>query len=152
MADISAEAVMALRDKTGVSVMECKKALTEANGDEARAIEILKERSLASVAKKSDRELAAGTVASYVHSNAQVGAMIVLSCETDFVSKNEEFMAIARDIAMHISAMRPADGAELMAQQYIKDPSKTIADLISGAVQKFGERTEITQFAFFSVK
>jgi elongation factor Ts len=152
MADISAEAVKALRDKTGVSVMECKKALTEANGDETRALQILKERSLASAAKKADRELAAGTVASYVHAGAQVGAMIVLSCETDFVSKNEEFMALARDIAMHISAMRPATGEELLSQQYIKDPSKTIGDLISSAVQKFGERIEITQFAFFSVK
>lgn len=149
---ISAEAVKELRDKTGVSMMECKKALEAANGDVEAALKILGERAAASVAKKGDRELAAGTVAAYVHSNKQVGALLVLSCETDFVSKNEEFMALAYDIAMHISAMRPADKEELMSQQFIKDPSKTIADLISAAVQKFGERTEVTGFSCFSVK
>lgn len=152
MADISAKAVKALRDKTGVSVMECKKALTEANGDETRALEILKERSLASAAKKADRALGAGTIGAYVHAGAQVGAMVVLSCETDFVSKNDEFVSLARDIAMHVSAMRPADKDELMQQQFIKDPSKTIGDLLSGAVQKFGERIDISNFSVFAVK
>ena len=149
---VTTETIKALRDATGVSVMECKKALEGAGGDMQKAIAILKERSEGMVLKKSDRTLAAGTVAAYVHNTAQVGAMIVLSCETDFVAKNEAFVALARDIAMHISAMQPADKAELMAQQYIKDPSKTIEGLLNEATQKFGERVDIGGFERFSVK
>ena len=149
--EITSEQVKELRDKTGVSVMECKKALVEAEGDMDKATEILKERSLVSAVKKADRTLAAGTVAAYVHGTGQVGAIVVLNCETDFVSKNEEFTTLARDIAMHISAMNPADHEELMQQQFIKDPSKTVADLISGAVQKFGERVDLSGFSRRSV-
>jgi elongation factor Ts len=149
---ITSEQVKELRDKTGISVMECKKALEAAGGDMAKALELLATRATELAGKKVDRELGAGTVAAYTHSNGQIGAMVVLVCETDFVSKNEEFVALARDIAMHISAMRPADMAELLAQQYIKDPSKTIADLLSGAVQKFGERTEVSNFSCLAVK
>lgn len=148
---ISAEAVKELRDKTGISMMECKKALEEANGDITKALELLSARALVIAGKKSDRTLGAGTVAAYIHAGAQVGAMVHLSCETDFVSKNEEFMALARDIAMHISAMRPANVEELAAQQYIKDPSKTIADLVSGGIQKFGERIVVSEFSCFAV-
>lgn len=148
---ISAEAVKELRDKTGISMMECKKALEEANGDITKALELLSARALVIAGKKSDRTLGAGTVAAYIHAGAQVGAMVHLSCETDFVSKNEEFMALARDIAMHVSAMRPANVEELAAQQYIKDPSKTIADLVSGGIQKFGERIVVSEFSCFAV-
>ena len=117
-----------------------------------KALEVLRARSVAMSDKKADRELSAGAVSSYVHNSAQVGAMVVLSSETDFVSKNEEFVALARDIAMHVSAMQPADKAELMAQQYIKDPSKTIEGLLQEATQKFGERVDIGSFARFAVK
>lgn len=150
--DISAEVVKELRERTGVSVMECKKALVEAGGDMQQALAILKERSAAMVEKKQGRELGAGTVAAYVHSTGQVGAIVLLSSETDFVSKNEEFVTLARDIAMHISAMRPADGAELIAQPFIKDESKTVGDLLSAATQKFGERIELKGFSCWSVK
>ncbi|MDE2071335.1 MAG: translation elongation factor Ts [Patescibacteria group bacterium] len=149
--DISAQLVKELRDKTGVSMMECKKALTEAEGDMAKAVEILGARAGAAAEKKADRALGAGTVAAYVHGAGQVGAIVALSCETDFVSKNEEFVALARDIAMHITAMRPADKTELLAQPFIKDESKTIADLLAGGTHKFGERIELTQFSCFSV-
>jgi elongation factor Ts len=149
---ISAEAVKELRDKTGVSVMECKRALEEAHGDMEKALEILMARSEDAMRKKADRELAAGTVASYIHSNGQVGALVLLSCETDFVSKNEEFSSLARDIAMHSAAMQPSDVSVLLEQPFIKDQSKTIANLISGATQKFGERIEVSKIAFFSVK
>ena len=149
---ITAEQVKVLRDKTGVSMMECKKALEEAQGDEAKALELLSARALVVAGKKSDRALGAGAVAAYVHNTGQVGAMVLLSCETDFVSKNDEFVALARDIAMHASAMRPADLAELLAQQFIKDQSKTVAELVSAATQKFGERIEISQFSCLFVK
>ena len=147
---VSAEVVKQLRDATGVSVMECKKALDESGGDMDKAVAILKERSASMVAKKSGRELGAGAVTAYVHNTAQVGALVLLSCETDFVSKNEEFVALGRDIAMHIAAMRPESVETLMAQPFIKDSSKTIADLLSAATQKFGERIEVTQMSCFS--
>jgi elongation factor Ts len=148
---VSADSVKALRDKTGVSVMECKKALEEAAGDMDKALLILSARAAASVGKKADRTLAAGSVASYVHSTKQMGAIIVLACETDFVAKGEEFNQLAYDIAMHAAAMRPETAEELVVQPYIKDPSKTIADLLAGATQKFGERIEVSKMAFFSV-
>ena len=132
--------------------MECKKALVAAEGDMDKALKILQEHSAVMAEKKQDRELGAGTVAAYVHNNGQVGAMVVLSSETDFVSKNEEFIALARDIAMHVSAMRPADDVELLAQPFVKDPSKTIADMLSLATQKFGERINVKGFSCWSVK
>ncbi len=148
---ITAEAVKELRDSTGVSVMECKKALEEAGGDMDHAKAILLERAALMVAKKGDRELVAGTVASYIHNSAQVGALVMLSCETDFVSKNEEFTLLARDIAMHIAAMQPENVEMLLPEAFIKDPSKTIADLLSTATQKFGERIVIVHMSCFSV-
>ncbi len=144
---VSAKAVKELRNKTGVSVMECKKALEEAGGDMNKALKVLRERSADSMRKKAGRELGAGTVASYVHNNAQVGAIVLLLCETDFVSKNEEFTALAREVAMHAAAMKPENIEELLLQPFIKDTSKTIADLISGATQKFGERIEISSLS-----
>jgi elongation factor Ts len=148
---VTAEQVMQLREKTGISVMECKKALTEANGDMDKAIEILQGKSAASAAKKADRELGAGIVQAYIHGNAQVGALVLLSCETDFVSKNEAFGVLARDIAMHASAMRPESVEAALAQEFIKDPSKTIATLLSEATQKFGERVALSKLDIFSV-
>jgi elongation factor Ts len=149
--EISAEAVKELRDKTGISVMECKKALEQSGGDMQKALEILGTRAAAMAEKKADRTLGAGTVASYTHSTGQVGALVLLSCETDFVSKNEEFTNLARDIAMHVAAMRPANEAEALSQDYIKDPSKKIQDLLDAATQKFGERTVLSKIACFSV-
>lgn len=150
--EITSEQVKELRDKTGVSVMECKKALVQAEGDMAKALAILGERSVAMAAKKQDRELAAGTVGSYVHSTAQVGALVLLLCETDFVSKNEEFVALARDIAMHASAMRPESIEAILAQPFIKDGERTIEQLLQAASQKFGERVELSKLDVFSVK
>lgn len=147
---ITTEQIKELRDKTGISIGECKKALEESAGDMDKALAFLRERAAAAVGKKADRELGAGTIAAYVHSTRQVGALVQLSCETDFVSKNEEFAALAYDIAMHVSAMRPTTKEELLAQPYIKDGEKTIADLISAATQKFGERTEIAGFSCFA--
>jgi elongation factor Ts len=149
--DISAEAVKALREKTGISVMECKKALIAAGGDMDKALTLLSARSAEIAAKKADRTLAAGVVSSYIHSTGQVGAMVLLSCETDFVAKNEEFAALARDIAMHAAAMRSADIEALLAEPFIKDADKTITDLISAAVQKFGERIEVSSLSVAAV-
>ncbi|MBU2104089.1 elongation factor Ts [Patescibacteria group bacterium] len=104
--DISIDVIKELRDRTGVSIMQCRKALEEAEGDMDKAEVILRKRSGAAADKKADRELGAGTIGSYVHDGA-VGAMVLLSSETDFVSKNEDFVALARDIAMHVAAANP---------------------------------------------
>ena len=101
------EALKQLRDETGVSVMQCKKALAEAGGDIEKAKVILRKQSSAIASKKSDRELGAGTVAAYVHAGGSVVGVVVLLCETDFVSKGEQFKALAYDIAMHVAAMNP---------------------------------------------
>ena len=107
MADISMDDIKALRDETGVAVMQCKKALEEAGGDMEKARMMLRKKSGELAAKKGDRALGAGVVAAYIHSNNSVGAMVELSCETDFVAKNEEFKKLAYEIAMHVAAINP---------------------------------------------
>ena len=148
---ITTQQIKDLREETGLSVMECQKALEEALGDKAKAISILKEKGAAIAAKKGTRTLGAGVVVSYIHAGETVGVMLELLSETDFVAKNLEFKAVAKDIAMHIAAMNPIDTIELLEQPFIKDPSKKISDLINETVQKFGERTEIGHFVRFSI-
>jgi elongation factor Ts len=104
--EITTNSIKELRDMTGVSVMQCKKALEEADGDLAKAAVILKKRSAASAEKKADRSLAAGAIGSYMH-DGTVGSMVLLSCETDFVAKNPEFMTLARELAMQVAATNP---------------------------------------------
>ncbi|TSC85185.1 MAG: elongation factor T [Parcubacteria group bacterium Gr01-1014_17] len=147
--EITTDQIKALRDKTGVSVMQCRKALTEAGGDAEKALLILKKRGAEAAAKKSGRALGAGAVASYIHPGATVGALVLLSSETDFVSRNPEFQALARDIAMHVAAMNPEKGA-LLDQPFIKTPDETVRGLIEKAIQKFGERIEVADFTRFA--
>ncbi|MEX2515025.1 MAG: elongation factor Ts [Candidatus Paceibacterota bacterium] len=129
MADITTENIKELRERTQVSVMKCKEALTEADGDMDKAIKILEEKSEATAAKKSSRDLGAGVVSSYVHSNNTVAALVELQCETDFVARNEEFQKLAYEIAMHVAAMNP---------QYVsrKDVPE---DEVAAQEEKFGE-------------
>lgn len=160
--EITTELVKQLRDKTGISVMQCKKALEETGGDMDKAIALLAQKSADIATKKSDRTLGAGVIESYIHSTGTVGTMVELLCETDFVAKNEEFKKLARDIAMHATATNPqflkkedaGDGAfdsVLLEQSFIKNPEVTITNLLEGATQKFGERVEISRFVRYSV-
>lgn len=149
---ITTQQIKELREETGLSIMQCKQALEEAGGDRAKAIQILKEKGAAiALKKKSDRNLGAGVIAAYVHSGETVGAMVELQCETDFVAKNPEFKTTARDIAMHIAAMNPADVEELLGQPFIKGAGESIGDIINCTVQKFGERTEIGNFIRYAI-
>ena len=107
MSEITADLVKQLRDKTGISIMQCRKALEETLGDLDKAVLLLQERSKDIALKRGDRTLGSGAISSYIHSNGGIGAMVELLCETDFVSNNEEFKALARDIAMHITATNP---------------------------------------------
>lgn len=193
--EITSAMIKELRDHTGISVMQCKKALEEAGGDMEKAIIILKKRRSEAAEKKSDREIGAGAVGVYRHNTNEVAAMVLLGCETDFVSKNEEFVQLANDIAMHVAAMapkyvsrtevsdevvqkarevfaaevadKPADMQEkimegklsayfkdqiLFEQPFVKNPETTIGEMVTGAVQKFGENVTVAQIVRVSVK
>jgi len=146
---ISAQDIKSLREETGVSFAQCKKALEESDGDKGKALASLKKQGTAIAEKKSDREQNAGAVSAYVHSNGSLGAIILLSSETDFVAKNPDFKTLAYDIAMHVAAQAPEDVPALLAQPFIKDPEKTVSDLIRDAVQKFGENISVSRFERF---
>jgi elongation factor Ts len=145
------EEIKALREATGLSIMQCREALEAAGGDRNKALELLQKKAGEIAAKKGDRTLGAGVVVSYIHTGETVGVLLELLSETDFVAKNPEFKAAAKDIAMHVAAMNPENTAELLEQAFIKDPSKKISDLVNNTIQKFGERTEIGHFARFSI-
>lgn len=148
---ISTEQIKELREATGLSLQQIRVALEEAQGDRAKALEILKVKSADIASKKGDRTLGAGVVAAYIHSGDTVGALVELLCETDFVAKNPEFKAVAKDIAMHVAAMNPQDVGELLEQPFIKGSGSSVGELVNGVVQKFGERTEVGKFTRFSL-
>lgn len=149
-----------LREETGLSFAQIKKALDEASGDKEKARAILSQYSQAQAEKKADREVAAGVISAYVHGTGTIGVILELGCETDFVAKNEEFVALAKDLAMHVCAMAPTsvnneDGlgeeTALLKQQFIKDPEMTVEQKIQAAIQKFGENTKVTRFTRYSI-
>lgn len=158
MAEISAAAVKALREKTGAGMMECKKALIEASGNEERANEILRERGLASAKKKEGRVAAEGVVGSYIHMGGKVGVLVEVNCETDFVARGDEFQQLVKDIAMHIAAAEPRyvtrdevttdvldKEREIARAQAKNDPKNTnkpdqvIDKIVEGRLNKFYE-------------
>lgn len=190
------EQIKALREKTGAGIVDVKKALDEAGFDEVRAIEILRKRGQDKAMKKGDRETHEGIVVSYIHSNGRIGAMVKLYCETDFVARNEEFQALAHDIAMHVAAVapqcvkpedvsaeivaketalwreqlategKPAELVEkilvgkeekfrndqaLVTQPFVKDPTKTVGELLSEKITKIGENIQIGGFVRFEI-
>ena len=147
---VSMELIKQLREETGVSIAKCKEALETSNGDIAKAKEILKEFSAASAEKKADRTLAAGRLFSYVHANKQIGTLLELSCETDFVSANESFEQLGNDLALHITAMGSTKES-ILEEMFVKNPEIKIQDLLNEAMQKTGERVEISKIARFVV-
>lgn len=138
--------VKKLRAQTGAGVMDCRKALEEARGDLERAKEILRKKGLEKAEEKMGRETNQGWVATYTHATGRVGVVVSLLCETDFVSRNEEFQRLAKEICLQIAAMNPKDKSELLKQEYIRDPQKTIEELIKEAIAKFGENIKIGEF------
>jgi elongation factor Ts len=200
MAEVNAGAIKALREKTGAGMMECKKALIEAEGNEERAIEILRERGLASAKKKEGRVAAEGVVGSYIHMGGKVGVLVEVNCETDFVARGDEFQQLVKDIAMHVAAAEPryvsreevtADTLDkereiarvqarnepknankpdqvidkivegrlnkfyeefvLLDQPFIKDPAKTVGELITEKVAKTGEKVTVRRFTRYKM-
>jgi elongation factor Ts len=142
---ITAESVQKLREATGAGVMDCRKALIEANGDFDVAVKIIHENGFTKVEKRSGRETDAGLVQTYVH-NERIGVLVNLSAETDFVVRSEPFKALAKDVAMQIAAAGPKDTEELLAQPFIKDESKTVKDLVNEVIAKVGENVSINEF------
>lgn len=137
---ITTEQIKELRELTGISVMQCKKALEEAEGDKEKALLILRKKSSSIAEKKGDRELGAGVVEAYIHSNKTVGALVELSCETDFVARNEEFVAMARDIAMHITATNPE---YLEETQITEEVRAKVIDMFKKEVEESGKPADI---------
>lgn len=140
------EQIKKIREMLGSGVVETKKALDEAGGDEKKAIEIIRKNSQSKAAKKIDREAGEGAVVSYIHPNNKLGALVKLYCESDFVAKNEEFLELAKDIAMHISAMNPENNDSLLAQPFVKNPEQTVNDLINEKIAKIGENIRVGDF------
>jgi elongation factor Ts len=200
MAEITASAVMALRQKTGAGMMECKAALTEAGGDEAQAIEILRKKGMATASKKSGRTTAEGAVGSYIHMGGKVGVLVEVNCESDFVARGEEFQQLVKDVAMHVAATDPrflnreevpaneldkereilleqlkndpknANKPEdvlhkiiegrlnkfyeenvLLDQPFVKDPSKTIGELVTEKVASIKENISVRRFTRYKM-
>jgi elongation factor Ts len=200
MAEITGAAVKALREKTGAGMMECKKALTEADGNEEQAVEILRKRGMATAGKKAGRVAAEGAVGSYIHMGGKVGVLVEVNCETDFVARTEEFQALVKDIAMHVAAAEPRyvsreevpadildkereitraqiandpknankpeqvvakivegrlnkfyEEAVLVDQPFVKDPAKTINELLTEKIAKTGERITVRRFARYKM-
>ena len=148
---VTAQQIKELRDKTGISVSACKKALEETGGDMEKALTVLQRESAKSAEKKADRVLGSGVIEAYVHNNKKVGVILEIKSESDFVSGNEEFRTLAKDIAMHIAASGPVDVNELTGQPYIKNPTVTVKELLNQAVQKFGEKIEVSRFAKYNL-
>lgn len=145
------EQIKELREKTGAGVMDAKNALTEANGNMEKAIEIIKAKGLARAEEKSDREVKSGKVYCYTHAGGMAAAMVEVACETDFVANTDEFMDLCKEIAMQVVSMNPKDVDELLAQAYIRDGSKTIEQLVKEAIGKTKENIRIIRFARFKL-
>ena len=194
MAEITASIVADLRKTTGAGLMDCKKALVETGGDFDAAVDLLRKKGVATAAKKAGRDASEGIIETYIHTGGKVGVMIELNCETDFVAKNEDFQAFARDICMHIAAAGPicvsreevpeadlekereiamaqAEGKPpqaiqkivegklekyfsqicLLDQPFVKDPDKSVKDLLTERIAAVGENMIVRRFARFAV-
>ncbi len=193
---ISASSVKELRNMTGAGIMDCKKALQEADGDKEKAIDILREKGISAAAKKADRIAAEGIVESYIHMGGRIGVMVEVNCETDFVAKTPEFKSFVRDIAMHVAATDPqylskedvpekdvarekeilraqalSEGKPekivdrmvegrlekyfkeicLLEQAFVKDPDKTIRDIVNEQISRVGENIRIRRFVRYEM-
>ncbi|MGE5041978.1 MAG: translation elongation factor Ts [Candidatus Levyibacteriota bacterium] len=147
---VDTQLIKQLREKTSAGIADCREALEASNGDLKKAEEFLKKKGFEKAAKKGDRETKAGMVESYVH-QGRVGAMVELLCETDFVARTDEFKALAHEIAMQVASMNPKDNKTLLDQEYIRDSSKKISDLITEAVAKMGENITLGKFSRIEV-
>ena len=164
---ISTEAIRELRDKTGAGIMDCRRALEQADGDQGKAMQILQQQGLERMEKKAGRVARQGVVEAYIHAGGRIGAMVELNCETDFVARDDGFRALAREIAMQIAATAPEYVAPedappelsdderkskvLLLQGYIKNERQSVKDLISERTARYGENVRVGRFARFEL-
>ena len=146
---ISASMVKDLREKTGAGMMDCKKALTETNGDMEKAIEYLREKGITKAAKKSSRIAAEGLVLAYVSEDNKIGAAVEVNSETDFVAKNEEFRTFVQALAKQVALNNPADVEALSNEEYIEEAGKKVSEVLTDKVAKIGENMNIRRFVRF---
>lgn len=151
MVKITTDQIKQLREQCGAGVMECRTALEECDGDVQRAMEELKKKGLEVAAKKSNRETRQGVIEAYTHCGGKVVAVVELLCETDFVARNEEFKNLAHELAMQVAAMSPKSVEDLLKQEYIRDASKTVQDLLSELIGKIRENIKINRIARFEL-
>lgn len=143
---ITTKQIKILRDKTGAPVLRVKKVLEEVGGDEKKAFTKLQKEGFEKAAKRVDRATGQGVVASYIHHNGKVASLVELLSETDFVAKNKLFQELAYNLAMQVASLAPKDLKELENQEFIKDPSKKISDLVQSVMAKTGENIQIGRF------
>ncbi|MCH7951196.1 translation elongation factor Ts [Patescibacteria group bacterium] len=151
MAKVTIETIKKLREHTGAGVMEAKKALEESGGDEKKAVKLINKHGLVKAEKRAEREVPEGVIASYVHHGGKIATLLELKCETDFVARTEEFEHLSRELAMQVASMDPKNVDALLSQEYIRDPSKTIKELIAETVGKTGEKIEVKRFVRFEL-
>ncbi len=151
MANIDLLTIKKLRDETSASIADCRRALDEAKGDYKKALAWLQKRSAEIAAKKADRETSEGLIEAYIHGGGKVGVMVELLCETDFVAKTDEFKHLSKEIAMQIAAMNPTDVESLLKQEYIRDTSVTIEQMVKNVVGKLGENITVKKFVRFEI-
>lgn len=143
---ITAKMVSELRERTGVGMMDCKKALVQTDGDIDKAIEILREKGLAAAAKKAGRVAAEGLISTYITEDHKVGAIVEFNCETDFVAKNDDFITMSNNLAKQAAVSSASSVEEFGAEKYIADESKTVQDAISALIAKLGENMTLRRF------
>ena len=146
---VTASQVKDLREKTGAGMMDCKKVLTETDGDMEKAIELLRERGIAKAAKKSGRVAAEGLVEAYISEDGKVGAIVEVNAETDFVAKNDEFKSFVASVAKQVVEKDPKDVEDLLAQESIDEAGKTVKDVLTDKIAKIGENMNIRRFVRF---
>ena len=164
--EVSTAAVKELRERTGAGVMACRNALVEALADMDKAAQILQQQGLAKASKKADRATSQGVIEAYIHLGARLGALVELNCESDFVARTDEFKALAHDLAMQVAACPPRfvcsqdippgetveeDQDCLLSQPFIRDPQRTVQDLVAEAIAKTGENIRVRRFARFEL-
>ncbi len=163
MADISAELVKELRERTGAGFMDCKKALTETDGDLDKAVALLRDRGVAQAAKKAGRDAREGLIGTYIHTGGRFGALIEVNCETDFVARNERFQQLVKDLAIQVVALKPlyptiesipaealdAKKAELLADESVqKKPENIRVQIVDGQLKKWYQQVVLTEQPF----
>jgi elongation factor Ts len=164
--EVTTDKIKELRQESGAGVMECRNALVSSGGDKAKALQILQEQGLIKVQKTAGRTAKQGLVECYIHGGGRIGALVEVNCETDFVARTDEFKDMVHNIAMQVAAMSPEytskeecptgveidfQAACLLLQPYIKDPTKTIQDVINETIARVGENIKVSRFARFEL-